>query len=72
MSKQSYYLHDFILLLVMIATEKELRAAKIPKDKWDFCAHHLLEVDRCRADNFPWVWKCKVEAHNASKCNYDE
>ncbi len=56
----------------MIATEKELRAAKIPKDQWNFCAHTYLEMDRCRADNFPFVWKCKDEAATASHCNYQE
>ncbi|XP_014209481.1 NADH dehydrogenase [ubiquinone] 1 beta subcomplex subunit 7 [Copidosoma floridanum] len=57
---------------VMIATEQELRAAKIPKEKWDYCAHLLLEVERCRADNFPFVWNCKPQAHDVSNCYYDD
>ncbi|OXU27239.1 hypothetical protein TSAR_002209 [Trichomalopsis sarcophagae] len=57
---------------VMIAKEEELRAAKIPKDKWDFCAHTLLEVERCRADHFPFVYRCKEQAHAASMCNLED
>lgn len=65
-------IHASFWFSVMIATEDELRACKIPKDKWDFCAHTLLEVERCRADTFPFVWKCREEAHAASMCNFQE
>ncbi|KAL7292500.1 NADH dehydrogenase [ubiquinone] 1 beta subcomplex subunit 7 [Trichogramma pretiosum] len=57
---------------VMIATEQELRAAKIPKEDWDYCAHHRLDLARCRADVFPFVWKCRDEAATVSHCLKDD
>ena len=56
----------------MIATEQELRAAKIPKSEWDYCAHHRLDLLRCRADHFPLVYRCRGEAHTLSSCLLDE
>lgn len=56
----------------MIATEQELRAAKIPKEMWDYCAHTFLEAYRCRADHFPFNWKCRQEAAEASECQRQE
>ncbi|KAJ8668555.1 hypothetical protein QAD02_010218 [Eretmocerus hayati] len=57
---------------VMIAKEEELRAAMIPKSKWDYCAHHLLELERCKADVFPFVWNCKAEVHAANMCYLED
>ena len=62
----------FSLISVMIAKEVELRALKIPKAKWDYCAHTLIEVERCRMDNFPLLYRCKPEVHAASMCQYEE
>jgi NADH dehydrogenase (ubiquinone) 1 beta subcomplex subunit 7 len=56
----------------MHVTEAELRACKIPKEQWDFCAHKLLEVEKCKMDNFPYVWKCKSQSHDLSMCYFDE
>ncbi|XP_058806726.1 NADH dehydrogenase [ubiquinone] 1 beta subcomplex subunit 7 [Phymastichus coffea] len=57
---------------VMIATEQELRACKIPKEQWDFCAHKFLAVEKCRNENWPLAWRCKNEAHEMSKCLHDD
>uniref|UniRef100_A0A0A1CN16 NADH dehydrogenase [ubiquinone] 1 beta subcomplex subunit 7 n=1 Tax=Ceratosolen solmsi TaxID=142686 RepID=A0A0A1CN16_9HYME len=52
--------------------EAHLRACKIPKAKWDFCADKLLELERCKMDHFPFMWKCKSESHAASMCYFDD
>ncbi|XP_066908202.1 NADH dehydrogenase [ubiquinone] 1 beta subcomplex subunit 7 [Halyomorpha halys] len=57
---------------VMVATEEEMRSAKIPLDKRDYCAHKLLEFLACRNKNYPWVVKCHHEKHHYLECEYQE
>ncbi|CAH1990190.1 unnamed protein product [Acanthoscelides obtectus] len=57
---------------VMIATEEELRSAKIPLDERDYCAHHLLAYRSCRRDNWPWAAKCHHGKHAYLNCRYDD
>lgn len=56
----------------MVATEEEMIASKIPHDKRDYCAHHLLNLHSCHADVFPWLLKCGKEKHDYEVCEYNE
>lgn len=57
---------------VMIATEEEMYAAKIPLKNRDYCAHYLLKFQKCRKDKFPWVYRCHHEKHEYLHCLYEE
>uniref|UniRef100_A0A224XPG4 NADH dehydrogenase [ubiquinone] 1 beta subcomplex subunit 7 n=1 Tax=Panstrongylus lignarius TaxID=156445 RepID=A0A224XPG4_9HEMI len=57
---------------VMIATEEEMYSAKIPLNKRDYCAHHLLKFQKCRKEKFPWIYKCHHEKHEYLHCQYEE
>lgn len=56
----------------MIATEAEMMSAKLLPEERDFCAHKLLEHKACRADTWPWVYKCAPEKHEFLNCQYEE
>lgn len=69
------YLYIFTLLAFfpeMIATEDEMRSAKIPVDNRDYCAHKLLQYWSCRKDHFPFVVQCEHEKHSYLNCQYEE
>uniref|UniRef100_T1H5N3 NADH dehydrogenase [ubiquinone] 1 beta subcomplex subunit 7 n=1 Tax=Megaselia scalaris TaxID=36166 RepID=T1H5N3_MEGSC len=57
---------------VMIATEAEMVAAKLPLEDRDYCAHKLLKYRSCRADVFPWLYKCHHEKHEYLTCEYED
>ncbi|KAF5272218.1 hypothetical protein FQA39_LY01300 [Lamprigera yunnana] len=56
----------------MIATERELTAAKIPLKDRDYCAHLLIDFRACRKQKWPWVVKCAHEKHTYLNCQYDD
>ena len=62
----------YLLLSVMIATEAEMMSAKLLPEERDFCAHKLLEYKGCRADVWPFVYKCTPEKHEYLNCQYEE
>lgn len=72
--KLMYRLVFFFLFifLVMIATEEEMVSAKLLLDERDFCAHKLIDYKACRADVWPWVYKCAPEKHEYLNCQYEE
>jgi hypothetical protein len=57
---------------VMVATEAEMISAKLLPDERDFCAHKLIDYKACRADVWPFVYKCTPEKHDYLNCQYDE
>ncbi|CAH1156012.1 unnamed protein product [Phaedon cochleariae] len=57
---------------VMIATEAEMKSAKLPLEDRDYCAHLLLNFMACRKDNFPFVVKCGHEKHAYLNCKYED
>ncbi|XP_052862378.1 NADH dehydrogenase [ubiquinone] 1 beta subcomplex subunit 7 [Anopheles cruzii] len=57
---------------VMIATEEEMEAAKLPLENRDYCAHKLIQYRACRADVWPWAYKCAHEKHEYLNCEYDD
>lgn len=60
------------LFLVMVATEKEMMSAKLELFERDYCAHKLIEYRACRADVWPWAYKCTPEKHDYQNCQYEE
>ncbi|KAG8240384.1 hypothetical protein J437_LFUL002526 [Ladona fulva] len=57
---------------VMIATDEELSSAKIPLENRDYCAHLLLKYQSCRADVWPFPYKCAHEKHEYLTCEYED
>ncbi|XP_065093061.1 NADH dehydrogenase [ubiquinone] 1 beta subcomplex subunit 7 [Ochlerotatus camptorhynchus] len=57
---------------VMIATEQEMEAAKLPLADRDYCAHKLIAHRACRADVWPWAYKCAHEKHDYLNCQYED
>ncbi|XP_011307829.1 NADH dehydrogenase [ubiquinone] 1 beta subcomplex subunit 7 [Fopius arisanus] len=57
---------------VMVATQQEMRAARIEDEFRDYCAHHYLQLEVCRRENFPWVMKCGAEKHKWDVCAYED
>lgn len=62
----------FVYILVMIATEEEMISAKLLPEERDYCAHKLIAYKACRADVWPWAYKCSWEKHDFLNCQYDE
>ncbi|GAB6029042.1 hypothetical protein CHUAL_004828 [Chamberlinius hualienensis] len=57
---------------VMIATEEEMRSAKLTKMQRDYCAHKLIDFHSCRRDHFPWGYKCHHQLHAYEECQYED
>lgn len=56
----------------MIATREQMESAKVPIEDRDYCAHKLINYRSCRADVFPFVYKCHHEKHDFLTCEYEE
>lgn len=56
----------------MIATEEEMKSAKLPLEDRDYCAHIALKVFQCRKEVWPWAYKCTPEKHEYLNCQYEE
>ncbi|XP_046995475.1 NADH dehydrogenase [ubiquinone] 1 beta subcomplex subunit 7 [Schistocerca americana] len=57
---------------VMLATEEEMISAKIPPENRDYCAHLLIKYQACRADVWPWAYKCAHEKHAYMTCEFED
>ena len=58
--------------LVLNLTEEEMYWAKLPPNKRDYCAQHLMDLQRCRKENFPFVGKCSHYKHEWDECQNQE
>lgn len=47
-------------------------SAKLLLEERDYCAHKLIEYKACRADVWPWAYRCAPEKHEYSNCQYEE
>lgn len=63
---------SFVYVLVMIATEEEMVSAKLQLDERDYCAHKLIQYKACRADVWPFAYRCAPEKHEYLNCQYEE
>jgi len=57
---------------VMIATEQEMRAAKLPLEERDYCAHKKIDYLACRADVWPLAYRCAHSKHKLMDCMFDD
>lgn len=56
----------------MIATEEDMRKARIdPKDR-GYCAHKLIDYKQCRQEVWPFTYKCAHEKHAYLTCQFEE
>ena len=56
----------------MIATEQEMKDARLPVSWRDYCAHILIKLNKCRKENSYMVNKCVELRHAYEKCQYEE
>lgn len=59
-------------LAKMIATEEEMKEARIPPAWRDTCAHILIKLNECRKENYYRMNKCEELRHEYEKCQYEE
>jgi len=55
-----------------VLTMEQMEAACIDPEWRDYCAHHLVEFDKCRRDHFPWVIACAPQKHAWQQCQVEE
>lgn len=56
----------------MIATEQQMKDARIDVAYRDYCAHLLIPLNECRHRTMYLPWKCGHERHEYEKCEYGE
>ena len=56
----------------MIATEQQMKDARIDVAWGDYCAHLLIPLNKCRHQTMYLPWKCQHERHEYEKCQYGE
>ena len=56
----------------MIATEQEMKDARIPVAWRDYCAHILIKLNKCRHENYYRMNRCVELRHAYEKCQYDQ
>eukprot|EP00320_Phaeocystis_rex_P001206 CAMPEP_0119072972 /NCGR_PEP_ID=MMETSP1178-20130426/61275_1 /TAXON_ID=33656 /ORGANISM="unid sp, Strain CCMP2000" /LENGTH=114 /DNA_ID=CAMNT_0007055029 /DNA_START=45 /DNA_END=389 /DNA_ORIENTATION=- len=56
----------------MKVTREEMKAARIPLEWRDYCAHILIPLNKCRIDHYWLPWTCMDLKHAYEKCQFDE
>lgn len=56
----------------MKMSEEDMIAAKIPREKRDFCAHKLMELHDCKRIHYPFMLKCAHKKHEYNECQFEE
>ncbi|XP_060528386.1 NADH dehydrogenase [ubiquinone] 1 beta subcomplex subunit 7 [Cylas formicarius] len=56
----------------MVATEEEMRSVKLPLDRRDYCAHHLIKYVSCVRDKWPFAVMCSHEKHVYLTCENED
>ena len=46
--------------------------AKLKPNRRDYCAEHLIELQRCRKLNYPFLTKCEHYKHDWDHCQNEE
>ncbi|RNA26793.1 NADH dehydrogenase [ubiquinone] 1 beta subcomplex subunit 7 [Brachionus plicatilis] len=54
------------------ATDEDLYWAKIPPNRRDYCADHLIEYQRCRKLNYPFLSECEHYKHEWDHCQNED
>ena len=56
----------------MKVTREEMKAARLPLQMRDYCAHILIPLNECRRQTWYSPFKCTDLRHGYEKCQYDE
>lgn len=56
----------------MQVTREDLRKARVPLNRRDYCAHLYIDLEKCRQQTYRMPWKCEGEQHNYDYCIYME
>ena len=59
-------------ILEIKATEEEMYLARIPVNRRDYCGHFLIELAKCKRENFPFNKRCDHEVHEWHNCQSEE
>ncbi|TSK18092.1 NADH dehydrogenase [ubiquinone] 1 beta subcomplex subunit 7 [Bagarius yarrelli] len=57
---------------VPVATQEHMNLAMLPLEQRDYCAHHLINLMKCKRDNFPNFLACKHERHDWDYCEHQD
>lgn len=60
------------ITLEMMISDEELAKERIPLAARDYCAHLLVDLNRCRRRNLYLPFKCTEEKHEYEQCLYNE
>ena len=60
------------ITLEMMISDEELAKERIPLAARDYCAHLLVDLNRCRRRNLYLPFKCTEEKHEYEQCLYKE
>jgi NADH dehydrogenase (ubiquinone) 1 beta subcomplex subunit 7 len=56
----------------MKVTHEQMKAARIPLNFRDYCAHILIPLNECRVKTWYTPWNCTDLRHSYEKCQHDE
>ena len=56
----------------MKVTHEEMKAARVPLNFRDYCAHLLIPLNTCRVKHWYSPFQCTELRHSYEKCQYDE
>lgn len=56
----------------MMISDEELAKERIPLAARDYCAHILVDLNRCRRRTLYMPFKCTGEKHEYEQCLYKE
>ena len=63
---------SFEYIVEMLISDEELAAERIPFAARDYCAHLLVDLNRCRRRTLYMPFKCTDEKHEYEQCLYKE
>jgi len=61
-----------VLSAVFPVSHEEMESAKVPAKKRDYCVHKWIEHEKCKRDEFPYLWRCHHAKHEYEHCEYEE
>jgi len=53
-------------------TEEDMYWAKLAPNKRDYCGEFLIDLQRCRRENYPFLGKCEHFKHEWDHCQNQE
>ncbi|XP_006900826.1 PREDICTED: NADH dehydrogenase [ubiquinone] 1 beta subcomplex subunit 7 [Elephantulus edwardii] len=54
----------------MVATQQQMNDAQLPLALRDYCAHYLIQLLKCKRNNFPNFLACKHQKHDWEYCEH--